>query len=84
MHSCSTAFVWFLCAMPSAFLFLLCMLLAVSNQSQSLNDLSYSVMFLPYSSLCVFCLYPALKVESSSMCVSSVEVGVFSDVVYEF
>ena len=67
--SCSVACASVLCAMPSAFLFLLCVVFTVSNQLQSLNVLSSFVMFQPCSSLFVFCLYADLNVASSSMCV---------------
>ena len=67
--SCSVAFASVLCAMPPVFLFQLCVVFTVSNQLQSLNVLSSSVMCLPCSSLFVFCLYADLKVASSSMCV---------------
>ena len=46
-----------------------CVLLTVSNQLQSLNDLSSSVVCLLRSSLFVLCLYADLNVESSSRCV---------------
>ena len=67
--SCSVACASVLCAIPSAFLFLLCIVLTVSNQLQSLNVLSSFVMFLLCSSLFVFCLYADLNVASSSKCV---------------
>ena len=55
--------------MPSVFLFLLCVVLTVSNQLRSLNVLSSFVMFLSCSSLFVVCLCADLNVASSSMCV---------------
>ena len=66
-----------LCAMPSAFLFLVCVVLTVSNQLQSLNVLSSFVMFLSCSSLFVFCLCADLNVASSSMCVRCGSLCVF-------